>query len=162
MRVEVSHRTLQNRIWVSLSFFWFHRERERERERRDTDFACAMTVGCEGLRSERWKVTVRVEIGDEGWRWGLRSEMEAWRARVEIGDGGWRWGLEIGEMEGEGWDQRWRVRVRAEIGDRGLEGEEDWDQALERSMEADVWERLARVENVSDQIVYIQSLKPCF
>ena len=42
------------------------------------------------------------------------------------------------------------------------EGEEDLDQALERSMEADVWERLARVENVSDQIVYIQSLKPSF
>ena len=42
------------------------------------------------------------------------------------------------------------------------EGEEESDRALERSMEADVWERLARVENVSDQIVYIQSLKPSF
>ena len=42
------------------------RERERERERRDTDFACVMAMGCEGLRSERWRVRVRVEFGDGG------------------------------------------------------------------------------------------------
>ena len=42
------------------------RERERERERRDTNFACVMVVGYEGLRSERWRVRVRVEIGDGG------------------------------------------------------------------------------------------------
>ena len=40
--------------------------RERERERVDMDFACAMMVGCEGLRSERWRVRVRVEIRDGG------------------------------------------------------------------------------------------------
>ena len=37
-----------------------------ERERVDTNFACAMMVGCEGLRSERWRVRVRVEIRDGG------------------------------------------------------------------------------------------------
>ena len=52
----------------SLSAFsdFIEKERERERERRDTDFACAMMVGCEGLRSERWRVRVRVEIRDGG------------------------------------------------------------------------------------------------
>ena len=60
-------------------------------------------------------------------------------------------------MEGEGWDRRWRVRLRVEIEDGDLEGEEDWDRALERSMD-----RLAGVENVSDQIVYIQRIKSRF
>ena len=52
----------------SLSAFsdFRERERERERERVDMDFACAMMVGCEGLRSERWRVRVRVEIRDGG------------------------------------------------------------------------------------------------
>ena len=79
------------------------------------------------------------------------------RHGLRLCDDGGVWGLEIGEMEGEGWDRRWRVRVRVEIGDGGLEGK-GWERAWE--MEADVWEKLGL--KMFDPIVYIQSLKPHF
>ena len=82
---------------------------------------------------------------DEGWRWGLRSEMKGegegwdrrWRVRVtawDRRDGGWRWRsemerearVEIGEMESDSKDQRWRVRRGFLIGDGGWG--ECWDQ----------------------------------
>ena len=53
---------------------------------------------------------------------GLRSKMEGEGLRVIDG---W-WGLENKEMEGEGWDRRWRVRASLRdggwcaMGDKGL------------------------------------------
>ena len=143
MRVEVSHHTLQNRIWVFLSFFWFHRERWRVRVRVeivDGGWGWWLEIGdMEGdggdrrwsvRRGLRLKMEGEGEIGDGGWGWdrrwrvkrGLRSER--WRVTVEIGDGGWGEGfwseiegeakVEIGDGGwGEGFDRRWRVRVMA-------------------------------------------------
>ena len=132
---------------MSLSKLFLISEKERERDTRH------------GLRlcddSGVWGLEIR-EMEGEGWdrRWRVR-------VRVEIGDGG---------LEGEGWDRRWRVRVRLEMEGEG-EGEGFKSERLRRlggwggsrsgSWEADVWERLARVK-MFDQILYIQSLKPCF
>ena len=69
MKMKSHRRSYLAELDTSLSqlFLILKRERERERERqerRDMDFVYAMTVECEGLRSERWRV--RVEIGDGG------------------------------------------------------------------------------------------------
>ena len=65
MKMKSHRRSYLAELDTSLSqlFLILKRERERE-ERRDMDFVYAMTVECEGLRSERWRV--RVEIGDGG------------------------------------------------------------------------------------------------
>ena len=123
-----SHRRsyLAESDWVSLSFFWFHRERDT-RPLCLCDDSGVWGLEIKQMEGEGEALDRRSKLGE----WGLRSDR--WRVRVRVrawdrtdGGWGWRWGLEI---EDGGWglkSERWRVRVRLEIGDRSLESK-DWD-----------------------------------
>ena len=66
MKMKSHRRSYLTELDMSLSQLFLISKRERERQ--DTNFICAIMVGCEGLRSERWRVRVEIEDG------GLESE----------------------------------------------------------------------------------------
>ena len=123
----IEDRTLLNQIWVSLSFFWFHRERDtrplclcddggvwgleiKQMEGEGEALDRRSKLGEWGLRSDRWRVRVRVRAWDRRWRVRveireMEGEGEAWDRRSKLGE----WGLRL---------DRWRVMVRVRASDR--------------------------------------------